>query len=67
MAEKVITDIGNNAEGTVVLILTTEEYEIFRDACLNLLDYYEIGRSKARKIKRILEKLEESKNKEVKN
>lgn len=67
MAKKIITDVGDNAEGSVVLILTVEEYEIFRDACLNLLDYYEIGRGKARKIKRILEKLEGSKNKEVKN
>lgn len=60
MAEKIITEIGNNGEGSVTIILTIEELEIFRDACLNLLDYYEMGRGRAKKIKRILEKLEKA-------
>ena len=61
MSEKILTEIGDNNESSIVLVLTVEEFEIFRDACLNLLDYYEIGRSKAKKIKRILEKLEDAK------
>lgn len=63
MAERVITEVGNNAEGTVVLILTIEEYELFKNACLELLDYYEVNRRKAKKVVRILEKLEKSRNK----
>lgn len=62
MAEKVITDVGDNAEGSVVLILTIEEYELFKNACLELLDFYEINRRKAKKVVRILEKLDESRN-----
>jgi len=62
MAEKVITEVGNNSEGSVVLVLTVEEYELFKNACLELLDYYEINRRKAKKVVRILEKLEKSKN-----
>ncbi|MBA7510904.1 hypothetical protein ES705_02893 [subsurface metagenome] len=61
MAEKIITEVGNNNEGSITIILTIEEFEIFRDACLNLLDYYEMARGRAKKIKKILEKLEESK------
>lgn len=62
MAEKVITNVGDNAEGSVVLILTIEEYELFKNACLELLDFYEINRRKAKKVVRILEKLDESRN-----
>lgn len=62
MAEKVTTDVGDNLEGTVVLILTIEEYELFKNACLELLDFYEINRRKAQKVVRILEKLEKSRN-----
>lgn len=61
MAEKIITEVGNNNEGSITIILTVEEFEIFRDACLSLLDYYEMSRGRARKIKKILEKLEEAK------
>jgi hypothetical protein len=61
MAEKIITEVGNNNEGSITIILTIEEFEIFRDACLNLLDYYEMARGRSRKIKKILEKLEEAK------
>ncbi len=61
MAEKIITEVGNNNEGSITIILTIEEFEIFRDACLNLLDYYEMARGRAKKIKKILEKLEEAK------
>ena len=61
MAKKIITEVGDDNEGSIVLVLTIEEFEIFRDACLNLLDYYEMGKSRAKKIKRILEKLEEAK------
>lgn len=60
MAEKIITEVGNNNEGSITIILTIEEFEIFRDACLNLLDYYEMARGRSRKIKKILEKLEEA-------
>lgn len=62
MAEKVTTDIGDNTEGSVVLVLTLEEYGLFKNACLELLDYYEINRRKAKKVVRILEKLEKSRN-----
>lgn len=61
MAEKIITEVGNNNEGSITIILTVEEFEIFRDACLSLLDYYEMARGRGRKIKKILEKLEEIK------
>lgn len=61
MAEKIITEVGNNNEGAITIILTVEEFEIFRDACLNLLDYYEMARGRTRKIKKILDKLEEAK------
>lgn len=62
MAEKVITDVGDDSEGSVVLVLTVEEYEMFKNACLGLLDYYEINRRRAKKVVRILEKLEKSRN-----
>ena len=61
MAEKIIIEIGDNNEGVITIILTIEEFQIFRDACLGLLDYYEMGRGRAKKIKKILEKLEEAK------
>jgi len=60
MAEKIITEVGNNNEGFITIILTVEEFEIFRDACLSLLDYHEMAKARAKKIKRILEKLEEA-------
>jgi len=64
MAEKIIPGAGNktnNNNGNIIIVLTPEEYEVFRNACLDLLDYHEIARGRARKIKRILEKLEEAK------
>jgi len=53
MAEKIISD-----EENIVIILTPEEYEIFRSECLNLLNHYEIEKAKMEKIKKILGKLE---------
>jgi hypothetical protein len=64
MAEKIIPGTGNkkdNNNGNIIIILTPEEYEVFRNACLDLLDYHEMARGRARKIKKILEKLEEAK------
>jgi len=63
MAKKVITEVGDNSEGSMVLVLTVEEFNIFRDACMELLDYYELNRRKAKKVVRILEKLEKERNK----
>lgn len=63
MAEKIIPGAENKTDdnnGNIILVLTPEEYEVFRNACLDLLDYHEIARGRARKIKRILEKLEEA-------
>lgn len=62
MAEKIITDVGDNSEGSIVLILTIEEYELFRITCLELLDYYGLNKRKIKKVIRILEKLEKGKN-----
>jgi len=64
MAEKIIPGAKsqtNDNNGNIIIVLTPEEYEVFRNACLDLLDYYEMGRGRARKIKKILEKLEEAK------
>jgi len=64
MAEKIIPGAGNkkdNNNGNIIIILTPEEYEVFRNACLDLLDYHEMAKGRARKIKKILEKLEEAK------
>jgi len=61
MAEKIFSDIGDStSEGSVVLVLTVEEFELFRDACLELLNFYEINRRKTKKVVRILEKLEDN-------
>ena len=63
MAEKIIPGAGskrNDNNGNIIIILTPEEYEVFRNACLDLLDYHEMARGRARKIKKILEKLEEA-------
>lgn len=64
MAEKIIPGAKNQIndnDGNIIIVLTPEEYEVFRNACLDLLDYHEMARSRARKIKKILEKLEEAK------
>lgn len=64
MAEKIIPGTKNqtnNNNGNIIIVLTAEEYEVFRNACLDLLDYHEMARGRARKIKKILEKLEETK------
>lgn len=64
MAEKIIPGTGsktNGNNGNIIIVLNPEEYETFRSACLDLLDYYEMARGRARKIKKILEKLEEAK------
>lgn len=63
MAEKIIPGAGNktnNNNGNIIIVLTPEEYEVFRNVCLDLLDYHEMARGRARKIKKILEKLEEA-------
>lgn len=64
MAEKIIPGAKNQIndnDGNIIIVLTPEEYEVFRNACLDLLDYHEMARGRARKIKKILEKLEEAK------
>ncbi len=63
MAEKIVPGTGNktnNNNGNIIIVLTPEEYEVFRNACLDLLDYHEMARGRAKKIKKILEKLEEA-------
>lgn len=64
MAEKIIPGTKsqtNNNNGNIIIILTSVEYEIFKKTCLDLLDYYEIGRKRAKIINNILIKLEEAK------
>ena len=46
--------------GNIIIVLTSEEFEIFKNACLELLNFYELGKRKALKIKKILDKLEEA-------
>jgi len=58
MAEKISQDNGN-----VVIILTPEEYETLRKGCMDLLEYYELSRSRAIKVRNILNKLEEASGK----
>ncbi len=53
---------GVNLNEEVALILTIEEYELFKNACMELLDYYELNKRKAKKVVRILEKLEKGRN-----
>lgn len=67
MPKKINLNLNNedNAENSVVVILTVEEYELFKSACLELLDFYELNRRKAKKVIRILEKLERGKNKNI--
>ena len=54
MAEKVSSDSGN-----IVVVLTSEEYEEFRRGCVDLLEYYELSKTRASRVRRILDKLEE--------
>jgi len=62
MSEKISSNLKNEEdEGAIILVLTPEEYEMFRVSCVDLLDYYETGRGRAKKIKKVLEKLEEAK------
>jgi len=64
MVEKIIPGAKsqiNDNNGNIIIVLTAEEYEVFRNACLDLLDYHEMAKGRARKIKKILEKLEEAK------
>jgi len=64
MAEKIIPGAGsktNGNNGNIIIVLTPVEYEIFKKTCLDLLDYYEIGRKRAKIINNILNKLEEAK------
>jgi len=52
-----------NLNEDIALILTIEEYELFKGACMELLGYYELNRRKAKKVISILEKLEKGRNK----
>ncbi len=63
MAEKIIPGAKSQTDnnGNIIIVLTSVEYEIFRKTCLDLLDYYEIGRKRAKIINNILIKLEEVK------
>lgn len=54
MTEKIISD------GNIVLVLTSEEYEIFKSGCVELLNFYELSKNKINKIKSILDKLTEA-------
>lgn len=56
MAEKIIPDDEN-----IIIILTSEEYEILRKGCVDLLEYYELSKSRAEKVRSILDKLESAK------
>lgn len=58
MAEKI-----NPGDGNIVIILTPEEYETLRKGCMDLLEYYELSKSRATKVRRILDKLEEASGK----
>ena len=63
MAEKIIPGAGSKTDdnnGNIIIVLTSEEFEIFKSSCLELLNFYELGKRKALKIKRILDKLEEA-------
>ena len=53
MAEKINPDDEN-----IIIVLTSEEYETLRKGCMDLLDYYELSRSRAIKVRNILDKLE---------
>ena len=53
MAEKINPDDGN-----IIIVLTSEEYETLRKGCMDLLEYYELSRSRSAKVRSILDKLE---------
>lgn len=55
MAEKINPDDGN-----IIIVLTSEEYETLRKGCMDLLEYYELSKSRANKVRSILNKLEEA-------
>ena len=58
MAEKI-----NPGNGNIIIVLTSEEYETLRKGCMDLLDYYELSKSRAIKVRSILDKLEEASSK----
>jgi len=58
MAEK-----ANSSDGNIIIILTPEEYETLRRGCMDLLEYYELSKSRAAKVRNILNKLEEASGK----
>ncbi|MBA7548000.1 hypothetical protein ES705_40441 [subsurface metagenome] len=58
MAEKI-----NPEDGNIIIVLTSEEYETLRKGCIDLLEYYELSKSRAIKVKNILDKLEEASGK----
>lgn len=57
MAEKINPDDGN-----IIIVLTSEEYETLRKGCIDLLEYYELSKARAAKVRDILDKLEGAKN-----
>ena len=50
----------NPGNGNIIIVLTPEEYETFKQACMDLLEYYQLGKVRASKITDILNKLEEA-------
>lgn len=56
MAEKI-----NPEDGNIIVVLTSEEYETLRKGCIDLLEYYELSKSRASKVRDILDKLEGAK------
>ena len=56
MAEKINPDDGN-----IIIVLTSEEYETLRKGCIDLLEYYELSKTRATKVRNILDKLEGAK------
>jgi len=56
LAEKI-----NPENGNIIIVLTSEEYETLRKGCIDLLEYYELSKSRASKVKNILDKLEGAK------
>lgn len=53
MPEKITPDDGN-----IIIVLTSEEYETLRKGCIDLLEYYELSKTRAAKVRSILDKLE---------
>ena len=48
MAEKI-----NPNDGNIIIVLTSEEYETLRKGCVDLLEYYELSKARAAKVRNI--------------